>query len=597
MGLKDKPKNMIGLMFISSSIVMILSQIIGFATIIIDGIITSRMLGNEAYSAIALIQPFVSIVLMFAGFLSVGNQIVCSKLVGKGKKHDANSVFSLSMGIAFVFSVLILLFCIFTPDVLLNICGVSIEKHPDLYQPMMDYLKGYMLTVPALMLIQVMGHVVIMDNDKSLFTASAVVLCVIDIIGDLLNVFVFKGGTFGMGLASTISYYAQGLVLLTHFFKKNSYFTLRPRRFMFKTVLEIFSTGAPALVTRLATTLRNLYISRLNLAVALTAAGVVAKGIQGDVNNLMFCFSLGLGRAMSSLTSLHFGANDRSGLKRLFRSAMKATLFISIAVGAVVFLAGPLIVRIYTSDPSVKELAVFGISCMAVGLVFDALATVYMDYLQGVGKKKLVNVLVFFERFFVPVGSAFVLGSRFGSKGVLASLALSKFLMILVILIVVCVYRKLDAKKPEGFLLLDKDFGGADEDNLYAHIETIDDVMRECTRVEAFCLQHGTEHRVAKHMALALEELAVNVVTHGKKSRYGDFGIDYRLMMEGETITLTIRDLCQYFNPVAWYEAHGSGDSEEGLGLRIITGLAKDIRYFNAFNSNNIVFTIERKNQ
>jgi len=350
-------------------------------------------------------------------------------------------------------------------------------------------------------------------------------------------------------------------------------------------------------VTRLATTLRNLYISRLNLAVALTAAGVVAKGIQGDVNNLMFCFSLGLGRAMSSLTSLHFGANDRAGLKRLFRSAMKATLFISIAVGAVVFLAGPLIVRIYTSDPSVKELAVFGISCMAVGLVFDALATVYMDYLQGVGKKKLVNVLVFFERFFVPVGSAFVLGSRFGSKGVLASLALSKFLMILVILIVVCVYRKLDAKKPEGFLLLDKDFGGADEDNLYAHIETIDDVMRECTRVEAFCLQHGTEHRVAKHMALALEELAVNVVTHGKKSRYGDFGIDYRLMMEGETITLTIRDLCQYFNPVAWYEAHGSGDSEEGLGLRIITGLAKDIRYFNAFNSNNIVFTIERKNQ
>lgn len=595
--MKDKPKNMIGLMFVSSSVVMILTQVIGLAAIIIDGIITSRMLGNDAYSAVSLLQPFVSIVLMFAGFLSVGNQVVCSKLVGKGKKQDANSVFSLSMEIAFVFSAVMVLFCVFLPDILLNICGVSIEKHPDLYQPMMDYLKGYMLTIPALMLIQVMGQVVIMDNNKALFTISAIVLCVIDIVGDLLNVFVFECGTFGMGMATTISYYAQALVLVSHFFRKNAYFHLHLKRPSLKTTLEIFSTGAPALVTRLATTLRNLYISRLNLAVALTAAGVVAKGIQGDVSNLMFCFSLGLGRAMSSLSSLHYGANDRSGLKRLFCSAIRSTLMISIAVGAAVFLSGHVIVGIYTSDAGVVELAVFGISCMAIGLVFDALATVYMDYLQGIGKKKLVNVLVFFERFFVPVCSAYVLGARFGSKGVLASLALSKFLMILVILISVCIYRKKILKRPDDFLLLDKDFGGAAEDNLYAHIETTNDVMKECGRVETFCLQHGTDLRVAKHMALALEELAGNVIEHGKRTRKGDYGIDYRIMVEKETITLTIRDLCRYFNPVAWYEAHGSGVGEKGLGLRIITALAKDIRYFNAFNSNNIMFTIERKNQ
>ncbi len=582
-------------MFLSSAFVMILTQIIGLAAIIIDGIITSRVLGNVAYSAISLLQPFISIVLMLAGFLSVGNQIVCSKLVGKGKKREANEVFSASTLTALALSALLLVFCVFFPDTLLKVCGVSVDKHPDFYLPMIDYLKGYMLSIPALILIQIMGPVIVLDSNKALFTASSVVLCVTDVIGDLLNVFVLDGGTFGMGVATTVAFYVQALILLTHFFRKKAFFRLF-RKPSLRVLREVGASGLPALITRLATALRNLFISRFNLAVALTAAGVAAKGIQGDISNLMFCFSLGLGRAMSSLSSLHYGANDRSGLKRLFKFALKATLIITLTVSGLVFFASPLIAGIYTSDPEVTELAIFGICCMAVGLVFDALATIYMDFLQGTGKRKLVNVLVFFERFFVPIVSALILGLRFGSKGVLASLALSKLLMIIVIVIAICIYRKKVIKSPDDFLLLPEDFGGATDNNLYAHIETMDDVMRECADLEKFCLRHKTTDRVAKNMALALEELAGNVVAHGKKTKRKEFGIDYRAVIDEEDITLTIRDLCGYFDPLEWSKAHGSDDSEKGIGLRIITGLAKDVRYFNAFNSNNIIFTIDRRN-
>ena len=123
----------------------------------------------------------------------------------------------------------------------------------------------------------------------------------------------------------------------------------------------------------------------------------------------------------------------------------------------------------------------------------------------------------------------------------------------------------------------------------------MDDVMRECSALEQFCLRHKTTDRVAKNMALALEELAGNVVAHGKKTKRKEFGIDYRAVIDEEDITLTIRDLCGYFDPLEWSKAHGSDDSEKGIGLRIITGLAKDVRYFNAFNSNNIIFKIDRR--
>ena len=66
--------NIIESMFLSSAAVMIATQIIGVVAIIIDGVITGWKLGMEAYLAISLIHPFVTIVLTLAGFISIGNQ-------------------------------------------------------------------------------------------------------------------------------------------------------------------------------------------------------------------------------------------------------------------------------------------------------------------------------------------------------------------------------------------------------------------------------------------------------------------------------------------------------------------------------------------
>ena len=43
-------------------------------------------------------------------------------------------------------------------------------------------------------------------------------------------------------------------------------------------------------------------------------------------------------------------------------------------------------------------------------------------------------------------------------------------------------------------------------------------------------------------------------------------------------------------------KADGSGcmtDSENVMGIAIVKKLAKDVRYFNAFNSNNVIIAIE----
>ena len=83
--LKHVQSDNIATMYTATSVAMIFTSLTGVVTVIIDGILTSRFLGSDIYSGIALLRPFTSVVLLLASFLSTGCSFVCSHLIGAGK--------------------------------------------------------------------------------------------------------------------------------------------------------------------------------------------------------------------------------------------------------------------------------------------------------------------------------------------------------------------------------------------------------------------------------------------------------------------------------------------------------------------------------
>ncbi len=71
--------------------------------------------------------------------------------------------------------------------------------------------------------------------------------------------------------------------------------------------------------------------------------------------------------------------------------------------------------------------------------------------------------------------------------------------------------------------------------------------------------------------------------------------MDYRLSLNGGKLCITLRDRCGHFNPAAFYSDHKDDDDafEEVSGMKIVLGLADDVRYFNAFNSNNMMIYLD----
>lgn len=586
---KARRQDVISDMFFYAAIVMIFVQMVGVVAQIIDGVITSKVLGSDAYSAISLLVPLTNAMLLLANFVSTGSQIQCSNLIGAGKRREANGIFAFSILAGLLISAFFVIACIFFPDVLFRICGVSVNKNPELYPYMRSYLNGYLFGVPAMLLIQIISPMIVMDNGKRLVSISAAVLCVGDIIGDLLNAYVFHGGNFGMGLATSIAFNLQLLVLLTHYLRGAGRVSLSLKDFQRRYISEIARDGLPTFIRKLATILRDLLINRINLWVALSTAAIAARGMQNDLNTLMFCVGLGIGKTLVTMTGMYYGANDLQGLKRLFSYAMKFAVVLSGAVSVVMFLCAPMIARFYTDDPEVITLSVFSLRCMAVSFVFDTVSVSFQDYLQGVKNRKLVTFLNFTERFFLPVLMALVLGLLFGSMGIMASIAVSKIVLVLMMFGIICFRCRALPRKWEDFMFLPKDFGGKQEDNLYAQIQTIDDVIKESQRTEEFCLSHGVQPDRAKLMGLFVEEMAGNIVLHGNKKGRKGVCADFRLSLSEGKLCLSLRDFCMEFDPFTYYELHKDEGPGENIGLRIVTELAGETAYINAFNSNNIL--------
>lgn len=572
---------------------MIITNLVDYVSVLIDGIITSRTLGSDSYSAIALFNPLNGIILLFSNAISTGSHVVCSHYVGTADKDKANSVFSVTLLIMAIASFLVVMFWTFIPDALIRIAGLSSNSHPQLYSSMIGYINGFMFGIPLLMIIQVIGPLIVMDGGKTLFTLSAFSMCVFNIIGNLLNGLVIHGGTFGMGLSTSLAYLLQFAILMTHFLRHKGYFGFSLSAFSPSQLIEIIRAGSPTFVRKLANSLRDLFINRFNLAIALTTAAVAAKGIQNDINTVMFCLGLGIGKTLITMTGIYYGADDRHGITRLFTYSMKISVLLSGIAGAVIFIAAPFIAEAFSSEQEVINLAVFSIRCMALGILPDTIVSALMGYFQAVNSSKLLNIINIADRFAAPIISAVILGKFFGTKGIMASMAAGKILVIIFIIVIVWIRTKRFPSHAEDFMFLPENFGGNESNNIYASISTTDEALSESRKAEDFCIMHGVNSRKAKLMSLFIEEMAVNIVEHGLSQRRRKIGADYRLSLSNKTLCLTLRDYCERFDPVAFYNAHINEPSENMLGISIVMKLAKDKRYFNAFNSNNIIISID----
>ena len=124
---------------------IVLMELAGAVTYIIDGIITSRFLGSTALAASGMTGICFTILAIISGVFSAGTQQLCCNDIGRGDVERANRTFSTTLLVLLVLSILIAAAGIGFADEIATLIGAS-PSIPELHTLSVSYTH---LTLPT----------------------------------------------------------------------------------------------------------------------------------------------------------------------------------------------------------------------------------------------------------------------------------------------------------------------------------------------------------------------------------------------------------------------------------------------------------------
>ena len=116
-------------------------------------------------------------------------------------------------------------------------------------------------------------------------------------------------------------------------------------------------------------------------------------------------------------------------------------------------------------------------------------------------------------------------------------------------------------------------------------------MIRLSREAEDFCRKHGADRRRTMLIALTVEEMAGNIVDYGF-SDGKKHSIELRLVKKDGDFVVSIRDNCRAFNPKKQLELTNPDDPVSNIGIRMISGMAKEFRYVNPMRINHLIVRV-----
>lgn len=576
---------------------MLVAQILSAMTVMIcmlvDSLMIGRFLGVDSMTAYGLASPVLLIFAAFGSMLSAGIQVLCGKTMGSGDREATNACFSasalLAVGITVVGMLLVLIFS----GPICSLLGAG-EPTPDnaVFSLTRDYLRGFIVGAPAFIIAQISVPFLQISGNRGRLALAVIAMSVGDIVFDVLNVFVFKGGTLGMGLASSFSYVIAVAIGGAYFLKKDCMFKFKLRSVDRRLCGELLSAGIPTVINQLSLVLLVFALNKILLDVGQNAA-VAAYSVISTVGNICYCFGSGIASVALLLSSIFYSDEDKTSLRELMKTMCRYSIVLILSVTAVVLLTAPYLIWLFLKDdPGAGAMATQGLRLFSLSLLPCAFNTCLKNYYQGVERTSFTEAISVMQNFTFTVLFAFLLSRFWKTTGVWLGFVCGETLTLLVIAAVVWIREKKIVISADAFSFLPKDFGVAEEDCLEISIVTLKEAAIASQQAATFCVRHGDNSKVSMQIALCVEEMVTNIIHHGFTKDNREHSVELRLIFKNMTRVIRIRDNCVNFDPLKYLELHKTDDPVAHIGIRMVMQTVKSATYVNSLGLNNLTLVL-----
>lgn len=309
--------------------------------------------GEAAVSGVSLVNQFNTIFIYLFTALASGGAVVISQYIGKGAPEKAGEAASQLLLFSAVFSVVLEAAILVGNDRILRLMFGRVER--DVMDACMTYLRISAYSYPALAIYN-SGAALIRSTGKTSITMYlSVVSNIINIVGNMIGVFVLKAGVAGVAWPSLISRVFSAAAITAICFGRgravryDRKWIFRWNGTMMKHILGI------AVPNGLENGVFQLVKVALSSIVALFGTyQIAANGVAQSIWSLAALAGTAMGPVFITVIGQCVGSSDREQADFYFRKLTKITVSLSVAWNLLVLLLTPAFLKLYVLEPETK---------------------------------------------------------------------------------------------------------------------------------------------------------------------------------------------------------------------------------------------------
>lgn len=548
---------------------------------IVDTMLVGNILGTDAMSAVKIGMTIDNIMEIPGYVLGVGGSVAAGILLGKRDRSKANKVFSATLIISLICGFIFAVLSPFSPLLASMLTGGN-----SLTDDASSFIFVTLLGAPVISLaLQFISYVAV-DNNPTVASTYVITANIINLVCDYFILKFTPIGTAGAALSTVLGYGIAMIVLLVYLRspKRMLKFT-NPFKDTKSAIKLAVSTGIPTLLYMIFLTIKDLGLNTMIVQII----GNDAMAIYTVCTNVILLVELLVGGIIGTIASIGgviYGAKDYFGIRSLAKNVMIYCYSVLAVLLLVLFVFTKYIVAMFgISSGELLDISVASLRIFVLCLPFYLLNKFMTTYYQSTEKTKLSGIITSLQTCvaILPVAFILVFTAKAVGLNMLNALMVSFVASEIITILIAFVYRKIKFKH-QGFLLLPDDENNECLDvSINKSIEEAEKIPRE---IIDFCKSRGVDSNKANLVAVAAEEMVINIIRYGGKKAET---VDVKLSITDDSLILCTRDNGIPFDPTDYtvdsyeFEIHG---------IEVIKSITDKIQYMRVLDLNNTVVEV-----
>jgi len=405
-------------------------MMLGTSMSVIYSILNAYFLGtlnNTAMlTALALTLPLFAGIMALGNLIGIGGGAFISRLLGEKNYDEVKHVSSFAFYSSLVLGLIVMTVGLPLIDPIVHGLGAT----PDSFGFTKDYVRIMLIGSPVVVLFFTLENIVRAEGSAITSMVGMILSVVVNIILDVLVIFVFHWGVIGVASATVVSNLVASAFYAFHLGVKSPFLTVSVKWFKAsKDILSnVFKIGVPVFIMSIFLGAMSLIFN--HFLVEYGEQAVAGYGISSRLLQFPEFVLMGLCEGVVPLIAFSFTAN-KLRMKHTIAFTIKTIVALAVVFGVIVYLISDLLIGLFTNDPQLIEMGSYILHVTFLSLFITGMTSLFTGIFQATAQGTAAFIMSIIQGItLIPV--LFIANRLNGFHGVVWSLIIADAVAFLV---------------------------------------------------------------------------------------------------------------------------------------------------------------------